>query len=99
MLHTLQAFIVELDTKISFRIRRGSKWSGADAFLLINLPKTIQEGEIVYSAALPFNSDGTTQEIGQGWQLPTDLVTGFKPNNFTALNEVMTYYEFNVQFS
>ncbi|MFM7852307.1 MAG: hypothetical protein ACKO96_10435 [Flammeovirgaceae bacterium] len=88
-----------MDTKISFRIRKGSKWSGADVLLLVNLPKTVQEGQIVYSAAQPFNSDGTTQEIGNGWRLPTDLFTGFKPNQFTAFNEVVTYHEFDVQFS
>ena len=95
----MQAFIVDLDTKISFRIRRGTKWCKKTTFLVVNLPQLDSDGTLTYSATQPFMEDGSVPELGQGWQLPIGKATKIVPEHSDNPNEIITYYEFDVTFS
>lgn len=88
-----------MNTKVSFRIRRGSKYSGNATYLVINQPLVKLQKNPVYSCTQPFKPNGSVPDCGEGWDLSTDQITEVRANHSKQPTSIVTYLEFDIDFT
>ena len=84
-------------SELQFRLRKGTKFARKPT-LLVNLPEPHSAGGAPrYTAAEPFNLDGSKPEQGSGWDLRTDFYARFSPKE-KKQEALVTFLTFEVVF-